>query len=280
MSIWASKPTPPTPPIHTTGKTYHSTLLLLLAHSLEPFPTPAPDPSQIIEVPSLLPPPPHRRTFPAASAPSRGRSTREAVRKNSSWWEEYGSEALRVREEVDDLQHDLRLAARLQNRVLEIEEGERRATWGGRAPLGTTEEIKVLKKEWEGAAAGVVALSRRKQTATTPSTPRTPLPAAPSSGASTGLPTPRSSGTPRISEGWFRDSRRSLGFDTQPSVKPREESGNRKRRSAEDGDVFTPPPSPPPLGSGGEAWKSDSAAELPKFEYIPIKVPPLVKYAI
>lgn len=159
MSIWASKPTPPTPPLHSAGKTYHSTLLLLLAHSLEPFPTPAPDPSQIIEVPSLLPPPPHRRTFPAASAPSRGRSTREAVRKNSSWWEEYGSEALRAREEVDDLQHDLRLAARLQNRVLEIEEGSGRAIWGSGAPLGSVEEIKVLKKEWEGAAAGVVALS-------------------------------------------------------------------------------------------------------------------------
>jgi len=81
------------------------------------------------------------------------------VRKNSSWWEEYGSEALRAREEVDDLQHDLRLAARLQNRVLEIEEGSGRAIWGSGAPLGSVEEIKVLKKEWEGAAAGVVALS-------------------------------------------------------------------------------------------------------------------------
>ncbi|KAG0126865.1 hypothetical protein HOY82DRAFT_94754 [Tuber indicum] len=280
MSIWASKPTPPTPPLHTTGKTYHSTLLLLLAHSLEPFPAPAPDPGQIIEVPSLLPPPPHRRTFPAASAPSRGRSTRESVRKDSSWWEEHGGEALRVREEVDDLQHDLRLAARLQNRVLEIEEGGRRAIWGSGAPLGSAEEIKVLKKEWEGAVAGVVALSRRKQTATTPSTPRTPLPAIPSPDASTGLPTPRSSGTPRISEGWFRDSRRSLGFDTSPSVKSQEVSEHRKRRSAGNGDVLTPPPSPPPLCSGGETRERDSAAELPKFEYIPIKVPPLVKYPI
>jgi len=226
-----------------------------------------------------LPPPPHRRTFPAASAPSRGRSTREAARKNSSWWEEYGSEALQVREEVDDLQHDLRLAARLQNRVLEIEEGGGRAIWGSGAPLGSAEEIKVLKKEWEGAAAGVVALSRRKQTVTIPSTPRTPLPAIPSPGPSVGLPTPRSSGTPRIAEGWLKDSRRSLSFDTSSSVGSQEAPESHKRRSGENGDVLTPPPSPPPLGSGGGARKRDSAAELPKFEYIPIRAPPLVRYA-
>ncbi|RPA99037.1 hypothetical protein L873DRAFT_1807225 [Choiromyces venosus 120613-1] len=161
MSIWSSKPSPPTPPLHTTGKTYHSTLLLLLTHSLEPFPAPVPDPGQIIEVPSILPPAPARRTFPAASAPSRGRRVRVAERKSSSWWYEYGPEALRVREEVDDLQHDLRLAARLQNRVLEVREegGRRTAIWDKSAPLGSAEEIKVLKKEWEGAVAGVSPIS-------------------------------------------------------------------------------------------------------------------------
>jgi hypothetical protein len=50
---------------------------------------------------------------------------REKRHQDEGWWRRYGEAAMGCVEELDDVAHDLRLAARLHNRVLEREEEER-----------------------------------------------------------------------------------------------------------------------------------------------------------
>lgn len=143
-----------------TEQIYHSSLLLLSKHDLSAFPY-QPAAHRVTEVPSFLNE--GRRTFPRGNE---RRAHNPRVReKSAEWWNAYGAAALAVREELDDLAHDLMIAARLHNRVVLEEESERGPGWRGgrgkRSSGGSVRWFSTEEDEEEGGKAARRELEKR-----------------------------------------------------------------------------------------------------------------------
>lgn len=110
---------------------YHSTLLLL--GSRDQAPPNFWGSREVLEVPSSRDAVSQRRTFSCCGSLQVGldresralrerKKQREEKHRDAKWWEEYGKILNRSNDDLDDVQSDLLVAARLHNVVLEHQE--------------------------------------------------------------------------------------------------------------------------------------------------------------
>lgn len=156
---------------------YHSSIYLIDQEGLSQGPQNFWHEGEIIEMPSSRNIFSKRRTFSSCALRSDEGSRRIHERKEQrdrkhqdvGWWGTYGLSVNRAREAIDDVRHDLQLAARLHNRVLEYQDiitnNEKTEVldppWiqstNHQSPGDEVVKLKTLRKELELVLAGVAA---------------------------------------------------------------------------------------------------------------------------